>query len=113
MELQATQQHIELRNNRDGQTRAYIEGTRFRVQDIYVQSEVHGKSPEQIVTSFPQLTLAQVHAALSYYFDHRETILDHFKQDDEFAALIKGQTGPGPLEQKLPSLGADSAIPSG
>jgi len=109
MEPQVSQQHVELRDNRDEQPRAYITGTRIRVQDIYAQSEVHGKSPEQIVTAFPHLTLAQVHGALAYYFDHRETILDEIKQDKEFASLMKARSGPGPLEQKLRSTGEDDA----
>lgn len=112
MEPQVSQQHIELRNNRDGQLRAYITGTRIRVQDIYAQSEIHGKSPEQIVTAFPHLTLAQVHAALAYYFDNREAIVDEIKQDEEFASLMKAQTGPGPLEQKLVDDGADGVVSS-
>lgn len=113
MEAQVSQQHIELRKNRDGQPRAYVTGTRIRVQDIYAQSEVHGKSPEQVVTAFPHLSLAQVHAALAYYFDHRESILDEIKQDDEFTSLMKARTGPGPLEQKLHSNGADDVVSSG
>ena len=93
--------HIEIRRNRDGQPRAYIAGTRVRVQDIYVDSEVHGKSPDDIVASLPHLTLAQVHAALSYYFDNREAILEEIRQDGEFVAQMKAKTGPGPLERRL------------
>jgi uncharacterized protein (DUF433 family) len=95
------QTHIELRANRSGQQRAYIAGTRVRVQDVYVDSEIHGKSPDQIIASLPHLTLAQVHAALSYYFDHREAILEEIRQDGVSVAEIKRKTGPGPLESKL------------
>jgi uncharacterized protein (DUF433 family) len=105
--------HIEQRNNRDGQPRAFIAGTRVRVQDIYAQSEVHGKTPEQIVVVFPHLSMAQVHAALSYYFDNREAILDEIRQDKEFVTLMKTRTGPGPLKLKLRGREADDAIPSG
>ncbi len=95
------QKHIELRPNRDGQLRAYIAGTRVRVQDIYVDSEIHGKSPDEIVASLPHLTLAQVHAALAYYFDNRDAILEELRQDGVSLAEIKAKTGPGPLERKL------------
>ena len=105
--------HIKIRKNRSGQARAYVAGTRVRVQDIYVDAEVHGKSPEQIVASLPQLTLAQVHAALSYYFDNREAILDEIRQDDEFVTRMRAQTGPGPLEQRLKGTDAEDAISSG
>ena len=106
-------QHIEIRKNQAGQDRAYIAGTRIRVQDIYVDSEVSGKSPEQIVATLPHLTLAQVHAALAYYFDHREEILDELRQDEQFVDMMKERTGPGPLEKKLRDAGLDDAISPG
>ncbi len=95
------QAYIELRPNREGRLRAYLVGTRVRVQDIYADSELRGKSPDQIVASLPHLTLAQVHAALSYYFDHREAILEEIRQDGMSVAEIKSKSGPGPLELKL------------
>jgi uncharacterized protein (DUF433 family) len=106
-------QHIEIRKNRAGQDRAYIAGTRVRVQDIYVDSEVLGKSPDEIVAALPHLSLAQVHAALAYYFDHREEIIDQLRQDEQFVALMKGRTGPGPLETKLRDAHLGDAISSG
>lgn len=103
--------HIEIRKNRRGEDRAYIAGTRVRVRDIYAHSEIHGESPEEIVAAFPHLTLAQVHAALSYYFEHREAILDEIRRDDEFVRLTRNKLGPGPLEQKLKGTDAPDAIP--
>jgi hypothetical protein len=35
---------------------------------------VGGWSAEEIVRQYPYLTLAEVHAAMTYYFDHREEI---------------------------------------
>ncbi|MEX2315734.1 MAG: DUF433 domain-containing protein [Pirellulales bacterium] len=105
--------HIEFRKNRAGQDRAYIAGTRVRVQDIYVDSEVLGKTPEEIVTALPQLSLAQVHAALAYYFDHRAQIVEELRQDEQFTAAMKERTGPGPLEKKLRQAGDGDAISSG
>ncbi|MEM9657098.1 MAG: DUF433 domain-containing protein [Planctomycetota bacterium] len=86
---------IELRANRDGRDRAYVACTRIRVQDIYFRSEVHGQSPEEIAVEFPHLSLAQIHAALAYYFDHRQEILAEIRQDEEFVKLMKARTGPG------------------
>jgi len=55
-------QHIEIRKNRAGHDRAFVAGTRVRVQDIYGDSEVLGKSPEEIVAALPHLSMAQVYA---------------------------------------------------
>jgi uncharacterized protein (DUF433 family) len=106
-------QHIEIRKNRDGQDRAFIAGTRVRVQDIYVDSEVLGRSPEEIVAALPYVTLAQVHAALAYYFDHRDEIVSELRQDEQFVELLKQRTGPGPLEMKLRDAGVGDEISSG
>lgn len=51
-----------------------IRGTRVRVLDIVLEYEYLGRSPDEIVTAHPQLTLAQVHDALSYYYEHREEL---------------------------------------
>jgi hypothetical protein len=70
-------------------------------------SEFHGHSPDKIVSALPHLSLAQVHAALAYYFDHREDIVEEMRQDQEFVARIRPQTGPGPLESFLSGQDAD------
>jgi uncharacterized protein (DUF433 family) len=73
-----------------------IAGSRVRVQDIVVWTEA-GWSPDEIVGSFPHLTLADVYAALAYYHDHREAIDRQIREDDDFVAALKAKSGPGLL----------------
>src|SRR5438477_10491621 len=61
--------------------RPCIAGTRIRVHDIYVWHELQGQSPDQIVHDFPQLTLADVYAALAYFWDNRVAVLGQFAED--------------------------------
>jgi uncharacterized protein (DUF433 family) len=95
--------HIELRKNRAGQDRAYVGETRVRVQDISALAEFQGLTPDQIVQQIPHLTLGQVHAALSYYFDHREQIIQELREDEQLVRLARARVGPGPLETRLGS----------
>jgi uncharacterized protein (DUF433 family) len=106
---QSVTTHIELRPNREGQPRAFIAGTRVRVQDIYALAEIQGKQPGEIVQALPHLTMAQVHAALSYYFDHREAILQEMRDDKEFVERLRAAAGPGVLEQRLSAAGQRGA----
>src|SRR5262245_27173658 len=69
--------------------RACIAGHRIRVQDIVGWHEKRGYSPDEIVDMFPGITLADVHAALTYYWDHREEIEAEFQKDDEWAEKIQ------------------------
>ncbi len=95
---------VEVRTNRSGQQRAFIAGTRVRVLDVYSLSEVHGKTPDEVVEALPDLTLAQVHCALAYYFDHRAEILQQLREEHETAAKLRQTLGEGPLAAKLSSL---------
>ena len=52
----------------------HISGHRIKVQHIAVWHERQGRNPDEIVAEHPGLTLADVHAALTYYYDHPEQI---------------------------------------
>lgn len=86
--------------------RPCISGHRIRVQDIVAWHESQGQSPDEIVARFPQLSLADVHAALAFYFDHRDEIRQHMADDDAFAESLRSQT-PSRLVTKL--AGMDTA----
>ncbi|SRR5579883_2392457 len=69
--------------------RACIAGHRIRVADIVVWHEMRGYCPDEIVAMFPGITLADVYAALAYYFDHREEVDEEFRKADEWAEWMK------------------------
>lgn len=71
--------------------RPCIAGHRIRVQDIVVWHEKRGYSPDEIVDLFDGITLADVHAALAYYFDNREEIAEEFRKAEEWAKKIQAE----------------------
>jgi uncharacterized protein (DUF433 family) len=78
-----------------------IAGHRIRVLDIVVWHEKRGLSPDEIVTMvYPTITLADVYAALAYYFDHREEIEAEFEREAELVAAAKARY-PSKLQGKL------------
>jgi len=91
--------------------RARIAGHRIRVQDIVLWTE-QGRSAAQIVADFPQLSLADVYAALAYYRDHREEIDRQIREDDEFVAGLKAPSGPGLLDRLRGSGARGDSLPS-
>jgi uncharacterized protein (DUF433 family) len=52
---------------------AKLIGTRAKVRQI-VMDQMNGMTPEQIHEAYPHLRLAQIHAALAYYYDHKDAI---------------------------------------
>lgn len=61
--------------SRDEQGRWWIEDTGMRLTMLL--EWIFGDNrftPEQMVVQFPQLSLAQIHAGLLFYYDHREAV---------------------------------------
>jgi uncharacterized protein (DUF433 family) len=59
--------HIELDENGV----AWIDNTHVKVVEVAIDKIVHGSSPEEMRFQYPHLSLAQIHAALAYYYDHQ------------------------------------------
>lgn len=89
--------YIEIDENRV----AWIADTRIKVIEIAVDKLAHGSSPEELHFQYPHLSMAQIHAALAFYYDHREEleseILNRLREVNEFAA----RQADSPLQQKL------------
>ena len=63
--------------------RPIIAGTKFPVRSVVNYILRQGMSPEELVKEFAHLTLAQVHDALSYYYDHRREIDREIEENTE------------------------------
>ena len=59
--------------------KARVAGHRVRVLDIVIWAEHQGMSADEIISHVPTLTLADVHAALAYYFDHIAEIQEEMR----------------------------------
>lgn len=77
-----------------------IAGHRIRVQDIAIWYEHLNMSPDEIVYHYPSITLADVHAALAYYYDHLDEIRQHIRESEAFVSQLAAQT-PSILQRKL------------
>jgi len=91
-------QHIEARPDIAG-GKPRIAGHRITVRDIAMWHERLGKSVDEIASDYG-LTLADVHAALAYYFDHRAEIDKDMAADQAFAESLRLAT-PSKLKHKL------------
>ena len=71
--------YIEIRDNR-----ARIAGTGIKVANIAIMVVKLNTSIDWIVENY-DLTPAQIHAALSYYYDHQEEIEQQVQDGEELA----------------------------
>jgi uncharacterized protein (DUF433 family) len=62
-----------------------IAGHRITVSDVAIWHERMGMSPDEIVSEYPTIALSDVHAALAYYFDHRDEVDREILESEKFA----------------------------
>lgn len=59
-----------------------VKGTRTTVRSIASYYQM-GMSVDEILQSLPHLSAAQVHAALTYYFDHQAAINREIRKNED------------------------------
>ena len=70
------------------------------MQDVFVWHELQGQTADEIVSRFPQLTMADVYAALAYYWDHRDEIQREMQAESDLVTRLR-QSSVSPLAEKL------------
>ncbi|MBL8191902.1 MAG: DUF433 domain-containing protein [Acidobacteria bacterium] len=93
--------HIEL----DAEGRAWISGSNVKVIEIAQDKLAWGWSPEEMCLQHPHLSLAQIHAALSYYYDHQDELNSEIAEQMREYKELRSQAENSSLRQKLRALG--------
>jgi uncharacterized protein (DUF433 family) len=96
--------------------RPHIDGHRIQVEDVAIWHERMGMSPDQIVSEYPSITLADVHAALAYYYDNRQRIDADIEAAKKYAEEMRAKAGPSRLDDLRRQRTADATddpLPSG
>jgi len=70
------------------------------VIDVAIRYEVMRMTPEEILVALPQLTRPQIHAALSFYYEHKAQFDKEWKASLKKVARLRAKT-PSILEEKL------------
>jgi uncharacterized protein (DUF433 family) len=98
MVLKTLDEHIEMTPGVMG-GKPRIAGHRISVQDVVIWHNEMGHSVEQIAEDY-NLSLADVYAALAYYYDHKEEVDRAIVEGEKFVEEMKKQY-PSKLKKKL------------
>ncbi len=74
--------------------RPVIAGTGITVEDVAIATVYHSQDADGIAAWY-DLTLAQVHAALAYYYEHKAEIDASIRERRRMADELKEQLGGG------------------
>ena len=76
-----------------------IVGHRITVQDIVIWHEWLGRSADEISAEYG-LDLADIYAALAYYYEHQTEVDRAIREQESFVATLKQRT-PSKLAERL------------
>jgi uncharacterized protein (DUF433 family) len=97
----ATSPHIRL----DDHGVPWIDDTNTKVIEVALDMIAHGWSPEEIHFQHAHLSLAQIHAALGYYYDHKAEMDTHINAAVQNVERQRSQTDESPLRKRLREMG--------
>lgn len=91
--------------NRDDRGVAWIDDTNVKVIEVVLDRLAYGWSPEEIHFQHPGLSLAQIHAALTYYCDHQPELDAEIAGQHDAVRRLREQAGESPLVARLKARG--------
>ncbi len=77
---------------------AYLAGTRMKVRQIVLEKNAWGLSPEEIQRGHEHLSLAQIYAALSYYYENQAAVDEEIRAARQAVDALRAQH-PNPLSR--------------
>ena len=83
---------------------AWVAGANTKVKEIVQDKLAYGWSPEEIHFQHRHLSMAQVHAALAYYYEHQDRLDDEIRQDLEEVDRLAASSPVSALRGKLRDL---------
>src|SRR3979490_1102125 len=88
----------------DGNGVAWISGANTKVIELVLDKIAYGWSPEEIHFQHPQLSLAQIHAALTYYYENQSQLDAQIRTGLEESGKLASQFSDADLRSKLSDL---------
>ena len=84
---------------------AWITGANTKLIEVVLDKMAYGWGPEEIHEQYPYLSLAQIHAAFSYYYDHQADLDADIERREKEVEEMRRKAGESPLVRRLKELG--------
>ncbi len=83
----------------------WIDDTKVKVIEVVLDRLAYGWSPEEIHFQHPRLSLAQIHSALAYYYDHQTELDAEIARQEQLVRQLRADAGDAPLVTRLKARG--------
>ena|SRR6266536_1738748 len=97
--MKTVEKHAHIRLDEQG--RPWIDDTNVKVIEVVLDHLGYGWNAEAIQENHPHLSLAQVYAALAWYYDHQAEMDGEIARQDERIQALRDAAAPSPLQRRL------------
>ncbi len=80
---------------------AWIDETNIKVIEVVLDRTARGWSPEEIHFQHSHLSLAQIHAALAFYYDHQEEVDRQIDERFDDVRRMAAQQSDSPMRKRV------------
>jgi uncharacterized protein (DUF433 family) len=85
----------------DDRGMAWIAGTKVKVTEVVLDKIAYGSSPEEIHFQHPNLSLAQIHGALTYYYENQDKVDERIRRGLEESNKLALRLSDAEFRRKL------------
>ena len=85
----------------DDRSIAWIAGTKVKVIEVVLDKIAYGSSPEEIRFQHPNLSLAHIHGALTYYYENQDRIDEQIRRGLEESDKLAVHLSDAQFRRKL------------
>ncbi len=89
----------------DEQQRPWIDDTNVKVVEVALDHVAYGWSAEEMHSHHPHLSLAQIYAALAYYYDHQADFDRQIDESRRRADDLAAKSADSPVRRRLRAAG--------
>ena len=82
-----------------------IEGTSMKIVELITSVKAYAWTPEELLQSYPHLTLSKIYSALAYYLDHQQEIDADIERREEYVKRLEQEAGESPFAARLRAQG--------
>ena len=83
---------------------AWISGANTKVIEVALDKIAYGWDPDEMHREHPHLSMAQIHAALSHYYEHQAELDADIERQYREVEALRSQQPDSPLRQRLRAL---------
>jgi uncharacterized protein (DUF433 family) len=89
---------------RDKQGAAWIDGKNVKVVEVVLDHLSYGWSADAIHEQHPDLSLAEIHSALAFYYDHTRELEAEIAEQEKKVKNLRGTANGASFQRRLRGL---------